>query len=423
MNITPEVVQKRLKQTSNSLGENRRSLDSSRMSNDRFAVSVKDAAGAYVRANDAFTNLLGVSPSDLPGLTDEQVQPRDVAETLVANDRSALSASGTLLTEEHVFDRLGLRKVAACRFVTEEDGRTLIWRVSGVPSLATEVAAEAERLRAAVMLPVQEEDPVEPVTVEPVLIAEPIVAEPVMAEPVVPEPVMAEPIVAESVVPEPVMAEPIVAEPVVPEPVMAEPIVAEPVMPEPVRDPALDDAMARIGRLEAELAEARSEAALPDPRTQAALRAISGVAEALDQPMRVAPAFRAAAERLASALGFDAAVTWRPARDGSLACSSVWTANPDGRAFQDGCWRTRPAPARELTWNPDATDPHGMRTVVTVPLGDQGAMELLAVDRREIEPETLQALEAVARQLRLVARLTELADLPRWASIATNAST
>ena len=71
-----------------------------RMSNDRFAVSVKDAAGAYVRANDAFTNLLGVSPEDLPGLTDEQVQPRDVAETLVANDRSALGASGTLLTEE-----------------------------------------------------------------------------------------------------------------------------------------------------------------------------------------------------------------------------------------------------------------------------------------------------------------------------------
>jgi hypothetical protein len=360
------------------------------MSNDRFAVSVKDAAGAYVRANDAFTNLLGVSASDLPGLTDEQVQPRDVAETLVANDRSALSASGTLLTEERVFDRLGLRKVAACRFVTEEDGRTLIWRVSGVPSLATEVVAEAERLRAAVTMPVPEE-PVEAVPVEPVLVAETIVAEPVAAEPVE-------------------------AEPVVPDPVAPEPIVAE-------ADPALDDALARISRLEAELAEARSQAALPDPRMQAALRALAGMAEALEQPMRVAPAFRAAAERLASALGFDAAVTWRPTRDGSLACSSAWTALPDGRAFEDACWRMRRAPSAQLMWNADAAEPHGMRTVVTVPIGEAGAMELLAADRRELEPDTLQALDTAARQLKLVARLTELADLPRWASIAGNATT
>jgi hypothetical protein len=363
------------------------------MSNDRFAVSVKDAAGAYVRANDAFTNLLGVAPADLPGLTDDQVQPRDVAETLVANDRSALSASGTLLTEENVFDRLGLRKVAACRFVTEEDGRTLIWRVSGVPSLATEVAAEAERLRAAVMMPVPE-DPVEAVPVEPVLMAEPVL----IAEPVL-------------------MAEP---EPLpVPEPVAVEPVLPEPVVP----DAALDDAMARISRLEAELAEARSEAAFPDPRTQAALRALDGLAEVLEQPMRVAPAFRAAAERLASALGFDAAVTWRPARDGGLACSSVWTALPDGRTFEDACWRTRRAPFPQLTWDPDAAESHGMRTVVTVPIGDAGTMELLAADRRELEPETLQALETAARHLKLVARLTELADLPRWASIASNATT
>jgi len=340
------------------------------MSNDRFAVSVKDAAGAYVRANDAFTNLLGVSSTDLVGLTDEQVQPRDVAETLVANDRSALSASGTLLTEESVFDRLGLRKVAACRFVTQEDGRTLIWRVSGVPSLATEVAAEAECLRAAVTMPVPEE-PVDPVPVEPVLVAEDIIA---------PQPST------------------------------------------PAVDPAYEDALARIGRLEAELAQARSEATLPDPRTTAALRALAGVAEALDQPMRVAPAFRAAAERLAGALGFDAAVTWRPARDGGLACSSVYTATPDVRGFEDACWRTRRAPSDDLTWNPDAAETHGMRTVVTVPLGEAGVMEFLAVDRRELEAETLQALDIVAHQLRLIARLTELADLPRWASIAGNAT-
>jgi len=339
-----------------------------RMSNDRFAVSVKDAAGAYVRANDAFTNLLGVSSTDLVGLTDEQVQPRDVAETLVANDRSALSASGTLLTEESVFDRLGLRKVAACRFVTQEDGRTLIWRVSGVPSLATEVAAEAERLRAAVMMPVPEE-PVDPVPVEPVLVAEDIVA----AEPVV--------------------------------------------------DAAYEDALARVGRLEAELAEARSQATLPDPRTTAALRALAGVAEALEQPMRVAPMFRAAAERLASALGFDAAVTWRPARDGGMACSSVWTAIPEGRSFEEACWRIRRAPGGDLAWNPDAGEPHGMRTVVTVPLGEHGALEFLAVDRRELETETLQALDIVSHQLKMIARLTEIADLPRWASIAGNATT
>jgi hypothetical protein len=155
----------------------------------------------------------------------------------------------------------------------------------------------------------------------------------------------------------------------------------------------------------------------------AALRALAGVAEALDQPMRVAPAFRAAAERLASALGFDAAVTWRPSRDGVMACSSVWTAIPEGRAFEDACWRIRQAPAGDLVWNPEAAEPYGMRTVVTVPLGEHGAMEFLAVDRRELETETLQALDIVAHQLKLVARLTELADLPRWASIAGNATT
>jgi hypothetical protein len=345
------------------------------MSNDRFAVSVKDAAGAYVRANDAFTNLLGVSSADLVGLTDEQVQPRDVAETLVANDRAALSASGTLLTEERVFDRLGLRKVAACRFTTVEDGRTLIWRVSGVPSLAAEVAAEAEQLRAAVMLPPVPEEPVEAVPIEPVLTVQEIVA---------------------------------------PAPVDAE---------REMERAAYEDALARIGRLEAELAEARSQATLPDPRTQAALRALAGVAEALEQPMRVAPAFRAAAERLAGALGFDAAVTWRPARDGGLTCSSVWTGIPEGRAFEDACWRIREAPPAQLTWNADAAEPYGMRTVVSVPIGDAGAMEFLAVDQRELEPETLQALDIVAQELRLVARLTDLADLPRWSSIASNATT
>jgi hypothetical protein len=361
-----------------------------RMSNDRFAVSVKDAAGAYVRANDAFTNLLGVSPADLPGLTDEQVQPRDVAETLVANDRSALGASGTLLVEEQVFDRLGLRKVAACRFTTEEGGRTLVWRVSGMPSQAAEIAAEAERLRQAVLAAVPE--PAAPVVAEPVAVAAPVVAEPVAVA--APEPAA---------------------------PVAAEPPTA-PSAADRERQAAFADALARIGRLEAELAEARSQAALPDPRTQAALRALAGVAEALEQPMRVAPALRAAAERLATALGFDAAVTWRPARDGGMACSSVWTANPDARTFEDSCWRLRQAPANELAWNPDAAEPCGMGTVVTVPLGDAGAIELLAVERREPEAETLQALDIVARQLKLTARLTELADLPRWASIASNAT-
>ena len=95
--------------------------------------------------------------------------------------------------------------------------------------------------------------------------------------------------------------------------------VVEPVVPAEPAAPVADDRP--HGRLEAELAEARSQAALPDPRTQAALRALAGVAEALEQPMRVAPAFRAAAERLGSALGFDAAVTLAPGarrRDGLL---------------------------------------------------------------------------------------------------------
>src|SRR4051794_3034865 len=341
------------------------------MSNDRFAVCVKDAAGAYVRANDAFTNLLGVPADELPGLSDEQVQPRDVAEALVVNDRAAIEASGTLLVEERVFDRLGLRKVAACRFSTEEDGRTLVWRVSGPAAQAAEVAAEAERLRMAVTA---------------------VVPEPAPTQEAAPEAPAAAPASAAD---------------------------RERVLE---REAALDDARARISRLEAELAEARSQASLPDPRTQAALRAMGGVAEALEQPMRIAPALRAVAERLASALGFDAAVTWRPSRDGRLTCSSVWTANPDARAFEDACWRMRHAPARELTWNPEAGEAHGMRTLVTVPIGDAGAIELLAADRRELEPETLQALDTTARQLRLIARLTELADLPKWASIATNAS-
>lgn len=338
------------------------------MSNDRFAVSVKDAAGAYVRANDAFTNLLGVSPADLPGLTDDQVQPRDVAEGLVANDRAALAAAGTLLVEERVFDRLGLRTVAACRFTTQEEGRTLVWRVSGQVQQASEIAAEAKRLRMAV-------------TAAPPAADEPVATPPATAAPT---------------------------------PVAAAPVAAS---------PAPDRSAVRIAQLEAEVAELRSQAALPDPRTQAALRALVGVAEALEQPMRVAPAFRAAAERLAGALGFDAAVTWRPGRDGGLVCSSVWTANPDARAFEDECWRIRRAPAAEPAWNPDALESNGMRTVVTVPIGDAGAMELLAVERREPDDETLQALAAAAAQLRIVARLTELADLPRWSSIASNATT
>ena len=311
------------------------------MSNDRFAVSVKDAAGAYVRANDAFINLLGVGPDDLPGLRDEQVQPSSVAEALATNDRAARGATVPLLVEEQVFDRLGRRQVAACRFMTDEDGRPLLWRVSGPLELASEVAAEAERLRLAVGAP----------------------APPVRA-------------------------------------------------PEPA---AGDDMQLRIGRLEAELAEARSQAELPDPRSQAALRALAGVAEALEHPLRVDPACRAAAERLASALGFDAAVTWRAAREGGLECSSVWTAVPESRAFEDACWRARRDGMEELVWESHASEAHGMRTIVTIPLGEAGAMEMLAQDSREPEPETLQALVAAARQLRLIHTLTSLAQQPRWA--------
>jgi hypothetical protein len=312
------------------------------MSNERFAVSVKDAAGAYVRANDAFMSLLGVDPDDLPGLRDELVHPRNVAEALAANDRAALGASGPLLVEEQVFDRLGRRQVAACRFTTDEDGRALLWRVCGPPEHAAEVAAEAERLRVTVGAAAA---PIEPPA-------------------------------------------------------------------------AADDFQSRIGRLEAQLAEARSQAALPDPRSQAALRALAGVAEALEHPLRVAPACRAAVERLGSALGFDAATAWRPARDGGLECSSVWTAMANVRAFEDACWHTRRQAAEELTWEPRAAQPHGMRTIVTVPLGDAGEIEFLAHDSREPEPETLMALEAAGRQLRLLHTLTDLAQQPRWAFMA-----
>jgi hypothetical protein len=312
------------------------------MSNDRFAVSVKDAAGAYVRANDAFIALLGVEPDDLPGLRDDEVQPRDVAGALATNDRAALAASGPLLVEEQVCDRIGRRHVAACRFVTAEDGRALLWRVSGPPEHAAEVAAEAERLRLAVGAGA----PADPSTADR----------------------------------------------------------------ERTRE--------RIGRLEASLAEARSLAALPDPRSQAALRALAGVAEVLREPLEIAPACRAVAQRLAGALSFDAAVTWRPARMGGVECSSVWTGPALSRDFEDSCWHRRRAPVEELTWESHADEPHGMRTIVTIALAHGGAIELFAQDSREPEPETLLALEAATHQLAIVHRLTQLARQPRWETLA-----
>jgi hypothetical protein len=306
------------------------------MSNDSYAVSVKDAAGAYVRANDAFLALLGVEPDDLPGLRDDEIQPRDVAGILATNDRAALGASAPLLVEEPVCDRVGRRHVAACRFVTEEEGRALLWRVSGPPDHAAEVAAEAERLRLSVGT-------------------------------------------------------------------MASSDVAD-----------RQRARERIGRLQASLAEARSLAALPDPRPQAALRALAGVAEALREPLGIVPATRAVAERLAGALGFDAAVTWRPARMGGLECASVWTGSPLPQDFEDSCWHQRRQSVGELKWDAHADGPHGMHTIVTVGLAHGGAIDLLAQDSREPDPDTLLALEAATQQLAIVHTLTELARQPRW---------
>jgi hypothetical protein len=148
--------------------------------------------------------------------------------------------------------------------------------------------------------------------------------------------------------------------------------------------------------------------------SQGALSALVGVAEALREPLAIVPACRVVAECLGAAMGFDAAVTWRPSRMGGTECASVWTGSHAPMGFEDSCWHQRRESVEDLTWESHADEPHGMQTVVTIGLAHGGAIELLAQDSREPEPETLLALEAAMNQLRIVYRLMELAGRPRW---------
>ncbi|MFA6582966.1 MAG: PAS domain S-box protein [Elusimicrobiaceae bacterium] len=70
---------------------------------------MKDCGGRYIAANNAFAKLCGHKTEDLPGKTDFDIWPRDLAEKYRADDDNVIRTGRQLLVDEEIADSSGVR--------------------------------------------------------------------------------------------------------------------------------------------------------------------------------------------------------------------------------------------------------------------------------------------------------------------------
>jgi PAS domain S-box-containing protein len=70
-----------------------------------YLVWLKDAQGRFLTVNQAFGRACGKQPTDVVGLTDLDLWPRELAESYMAGDRQVINHRSQLFVEEVVVDR------------------------------------------------------------------------------------------------------------------------------------------------------------------------------------------------------------------------------------------------------------------------------------------------------------------------------
>lgn len=125
-------------------------LESDALETCSLSASISDARGQYLAVNTVCASLLGIDPEALEDVSDATLSPREFAKVLHANHQRALQTTEIVETVEWVLDRVGRRRVAACRFaLIGHDGEPWgVCRVDAGVEHAGTALREAERLRA-----------------------------------------------------------------------------------------------------------------------------------------------------------------------------------------------------------------------------------------------------------------------------------
>ena len=99
------------------------------------AIFLKDLDGRYILVNQYYESLFGVRLADWVGHTDHEIFPREVADTLIANDRRVL-ASGTATHMEEVVPTRGQQRTY---IVVKFPVRDRLGAIYGVCGIATDI--------------------------------------------------------------------------------------------------------------------------------------------------------------------------------------------------------------------------------------------------------------------------------------------
>ena len=398
-----------------------------------LAVSVSDVAGHYLAVNAVCASVLGVDPARLEGVSDATLSPREFARALDANHRLALEGGQILETVEWVLDRVGRRRVAACRFALYgTDGAAWgVCRVSANVEHAGTVLQEAERLRA-LAVGQAPRPPVHAVPAPPDLPSSPPEEAPAATE-------------LQRLAAEAARLAELVAT------VTRERDAATVARAE--AETGRREARAELARLAAELAAVtrKRDAALAAPASPApspsrptdiaaALRALTRVAGGQND---IDSVLRAAAAPLGRELGWEVAAAWRmPTPTGFLHCAGAWSEPSAGlEVFGTTTWRAAVRPGTGQTgavamdgtpvWLTDLSpeDPcpriaaaaqSGLRTAVIARVdGPKGPLGVVEVFSRAPRPYDSGALDAVVTAAELLGRIGALvakSDEPVWGS-------
>lgn len=91
------------------------------LDNSGTIIGLKDMDGAYILVNQEFANLFGNGNKEaLLGQHDDEIFPRDIAHTLIINDREVVESGETLRFEEHLPGDDGLHIYLTTRFIIHD---------------------------------------------------------------------------------------------------------------------------------------------------------------------------------------------------------------------------------------------------------------------------------------------------------------